>query len=388
MSRDFIGSQEGRSFRQSPNRDRVTRGVQLFPFFSSIRYLHTRWGAFEWCLGGSGAPASPVISGTRYRRIRIVHTWPANGSIQAGRREDLIEYGDGLTDPSVTKVTANTPFENVYPSANAVEVSATSTERILNLGLISTPGGLVFGTQRTIALEDAESTFADTFKADSYADFAGMANFQHRTRYLDSFGTEIFDDRAYWSRGPLTWTTQPDPALARATRVTESFAAPQISSTLTHHPAAEKRYVELGLGSDIFIGPRPPGNGAVARLSAQTNNNNIVSVTVTPPTLPFPQNFFPAGGVKIEERLIFGGFFWQMDLTKVNMQSSSGLVQRFGKNIGQDGSPAFTQFDLSQQPLPGGILEPPEREQLAYYGLNGFVFYYSRILIPPYALLP
>lgn len=373
MSRDFIGSLEGRSFLQSPNRDRVTRGVQEFPYFASVRFLSTRWGGFDWCLGGHNAPTQFLVSANRYRRIRIRHTWPTQLAFPAGVREDLIEYGDGLTDPVASNIQEDDPLTQ-YPDVNVSTVSATATER---RDLVSSSNPSVLAIDRVITLEDPVSV--DPFIAESYVDFDGMTNFQHRIRLFQPPAFNEYDDRAYWSRGPLKWGTQPDILLPGTTRVTSNLATPSIgtqggaSNSLEHHPSGSKQFIELGTGSRVFIVPEPPGNGAVARIAA------LAGAAVASVTNPG----HAAGAPVIDGIEVLLSFVWLMDLTKVNMQASQGQVQRYGRQLGVPVVP-FTQFDLSSQTLPGGILEPPTAAQVTFYGVNAGTHYYSRILIPPY----
>ena len=378
MSRDFIGGSLGRSFRQSPNRDRICRGTSL-PQYSSIRFLSTRWGAYDWCLGLPSGVFHPVaIAPVRYRRIVIENTW------DFGSRIDVVDYGDGLSEPVVTNIRADAPYGDVYPQGVLQRVtSATAVEIKMDVIDFGPPNH-----KRTIRLEDGVSI--EDFKVETYLEFDAMNNFQHRTRAPDTGFGEQFDDRAYWTRGPITWTVSPDPLIPGVNRVAGALVAPFIGtilgiSGLEHYPSAEKRFVELGAGSTTLGGIIPPSNGGVARLwagGASALNSGIPSATN-------PNQI--AGAIVIEGTAALGSFWWQMDMTKVNMQSEYGIVQKSGTRLGIPTVP-FTEFDISPQTLPGGILNPVDADELTFYGLTTndprFPFYYARVLVPPYALLP
>lgn len=70
MSRDFIGSLEGRSFLQSPNRDRVTRGASGGPASMILVRLLVH-GCWPWMFGGGGNPQD--LPRIRYGSFRNRH---------------------------------------------------------------------------------------------------------------------------------------------------------------------------------------------------------------------------------------------------------------------------------------------------------------------------
>lgn len=179
MSRDFIGSEAGRSFKKSPNRDRVTRAPAVSRLLPQINYIHTAIGFFDNCLVNGAANGV-----RRYRRCRLTVTNNTTGA----RRIDLVDTGNGYQQPSYTNLLNETGVD--YPVPAIVFQQATS------------PTGFRTVFQQytlTAGLEDPEEEFGTTMIAQSYADVAGLTP---ETATPGSGADTTTYNQTYYVRGP------------------------------------------------------------------------------------------------------------------------------------------------------------------------------------------
>ena len=151
MSRDFIGSSQGRSFLKSPNRDRVTRAIQsnLIP---QINYLHVRLGFFDYCLSGES-----VVSNNRYSRCKITTTRVLDGVF----RVDVILTGNGYMAP-------------YYETTNPSNIGWPAFRDYVAESPVRFKTSVSSGLQQVAELEGLESLAGPEIIDQSYSDIEGI----------------------------------------------------------------------------------------------------------------------------------------------------------------------------------------------------------------------
>lgn len=363
MSRDFIGSAQGRSFLKSPNRDRITAGGG-FKLYRSVILTSNRFGACDYQFGRPSGNNDP-ISATRYGRVRMTTEWTDHivqgyGSTGSGVRIDELTNDGFQIYWNATVVRADAPYTAslpVNPFSGDFGILQALSKTMFRIS--------AFAFTVTIELLDPEVGFADRLLSEAFEAF-NTSDVKEFSSTTDQFSDPFGGAQYYEHKTRTQWAMGPGLPIIDGNGVRSGY-------TFNQSPSLRK----IGIGVGNSAGGQQFGTGdpnsALSFFFPASASKACEPRQVTSGRQP-PDAFLANTGK-------FGQFgigfnLWEVILQRVQVYTTRSNKWTFSQPlIYEQQQPSLSRTEVDCRLLaniPNGSLEPPEAGMITQYGITYF----------------